>query len=84
MSALIQRETLTMPRYRFSIPNSDRFDDEDGVILPDDLTARAYAVQIVNELRNSDEVGWTDYIIRVMRDGHIVWSIPFERASLWP
>jgi hypothetical protein len=35
-----------MPRYRFSIRNSNRFADEDGVILPDDLTARAYAVQM--------------------------------------
>ena len=73
-----------MPRYRFSIRNSKRFEDEDGVILPDDLTARAYAVQIMNELRKSDEMSCTDYTMRVMRDGRVVWRLPFERASLWP
>jgi hypothetical protein len=29
-----------VPRYRFKLGNTDRSDDEEGVILPDDATAR--------------------------------------------
>jgi hypothetical protein len=38
----------------------------------------------MNELRKSDEMSCTDYTMRVMRDGRVVWRLPFERASLWP
>jgi Domain of unknown function (DUF6894) len=41
---------IRVPRYRFNVRNTDRFDDEDSVILPDDGTAREYAIQIMDEL----------------------------------
>jgi hypothetical protein len=41
-----------MPRYRFTIRDTDRYDDEDGVILLDDGAAHEYAVQILNELQS--------------------------------
>jgi hypothetical protein len=69
-----------MPRYRLVIQNTDRFDDEDGVILADDQAARDYALQVVHELQKGDEASWSGYTMEVTRDGRVVWRIPFEMA----
>jgi len=61
-----------MPRYHFAVRDSDRFDDEDDVILPDDEAARAHAMQIIDELHKGDE-GWGSYRMEVTRDGRVVW-----------
>ena len=63
-----------MPRYRFSVWDNDNIDDENGVILSDDLAARAYAIQIIHELQKGDEATWSGYSMRVMRDGRLLWK----------
>jgi hypothetical protein len=49
-----------MPRYRFVICDSDRFDDEEGVVLPDDLTARKRALGMIQELQKAGKADWAD------------------------
>jgi hypothetical protein len=68
-----------VPRYRFKIRNQDNFDDEDGMILPDDGSAREHAIQIMDELQKDNQAGWVDYTMEVKREGRIVWRIPFDR-----
>ena len=70
-----------MPRYHFNIRNKDPFNDEDGAILPGDLSAREHAIQIVNALQKGDEESWRGYVMEVMREGSVVWVIPFDRPS---
>jgi Domain of unknown function (DUF6894) len=72
----------SVPRYRFTVRDTDRFDDEDGVFLPDDAAAREYAIQIMDELQKDDEAVWIAYTLEVMREGRVVWRIPFDRPSL--
>ena len=67
-----------MPRYHFAIRNADYIPDEDGIILPDDRTAREHGMQIVHELQKGDEETWGRYTMEVTRDGHVLWRIPFE------
>jgi ATP-dependent Clp protease adapter protein ClpS len=67
-----------MPRYHFGCCNGDPIVDEDGVILPDDQTARSYAMQIIHELQRADEGAWGSLTMEVTRDGRAVWRIPFE------
>jgi hypothetical protein len=67
-----------MPRYRFFARDTDHIDDEDGVILPDDHSARAHAMQIIHELQKGDEESWGSYTMEVVREGRVVWRIPFE------
>jgi hypothetical protein len=68
-----------VPRYRFTIRNHNNFDDEDGMILPDDGSAREHAIQIMDELQKDNQAGWVDYTMEVKREGRIVWRIPFDR-----
>ena len=72
----------SVPRYRFTVRDTDRFDEEDGVILPDDAAAREYAIQIMDELQKDDEAVWIAYTLEVIREGRVVWRIPFDRPSL--
>jgi Domain of unknown function (DUF6894) len=62
-----------MPRYHFAVRDSDRFDDEDTVILPDDDAAQAHAMQIIHELQKGDEASWGSCTMEVTRDGRVVW-----------
>jgi hypothetical protein len=73
-----------MPRYRFTVRDHDSFDDEDGVMLPDDLSARTHAIGIIQELKKASETDWAGYTMEVSRDGRVVWKIPFEMASANP
>ena len=72
-----------MPRYYFTVRNGDRFDDEEGIVLPDDVTAQKQAIRIIQELK-ADEADWRGYTMEVTRDGQVVWEIPFELASADP
>jgi hypothetical protein len=63
-----------MPLYHFSI-RSDRFEDNEGFDLPDDMSARRHAVGIIHELQNADEDSWRDFTMEVRRDGQLVWEI---------
>ena len=69
-----------MHRYRFTIRGL--FDNEEGVILPDDGTAREYAIQILDELQKDDEASWAGHTIEVMREDRVVWRIPFDHPAL--
>ena len=65
-----------MPRHRFTIRDTDDFDDEDGMILPNDGTAREHAIKIMGELQKDDEAGWVAYTMEVTQED------PFDRPSL--
>jgi len=67
-----------MPRYRFTVRNDELIEDEDGAIMPDDQDARAYAMQIIHELQKGEEATWHSYTMEVLREGRVVWRIPFE------
>jgi Domain of unknown function (DUF6894) len=71
-----------VPRYHFNIRNTDPFKDEEGITLAGDLAAREHAIQIVNELKKGDPESWIGYVMEVMREGSVVWVIPFDRPSL--
>jgi hypothetical protein len=71
-----------VPRYHFNIRDHEDFDDEDGMILPDDGTAREHAINIMRELQKDDEASWAGHTMEVMREGRVVWRIPFDRPSL--
>jgi hypothetical protein len=71
-----------MPRYHFNVRNTNPFNDEDGVILPDDGAAREHAIRIMDELQKDDEASWIRYTMEVMRADRLVWRIPFNRPSL--
>ena len=66
-----------MPVYEFHIRNGDHFEDDEGISLPDDRSARAHAIGIVRELQKADEADWREYIMEVRRDGRLVCEIPF-------
>ena len=72
-----------MPRYYFTIRSSDRFDDEEGIVLPDDVTAQKQAIRLIQQLE-ADDPDWRGYTMEVTRDGQLVWEIPFELASVDP
>jgi hypothetical protein len=67
-----------MPLYKFHIRDGEHFEDDEGVNLPDDRSARAHAIGIVHELQEADEAGWRDFTIEVRRHGQLVCEIPFE------
>jgi hypothetical protein len=67
-----------VPLYKFHIRDSEYFEDDEGIDLPDDRSARAHAIGIVNELQKADEANWRDFTMEVRRDGQLVWEIPFE------
>jgi len=71
-----------VPRYRFTVRNTDRFDDEDGVFLLDDGAAREYAIQIMDELqKDGNKLDGLHH--RGDAEGRrIVWRLPFDRPSL--
>jgi hypothetical protein len=49
------KEQRQMPLYHFSIRDGDRFEDNEGFDLPDDMSARTHAVGIIHELQKVDE-----------------------------
>jgi hypothetical protein len=36
----------------------------------------------MDELQKDDEAGWMGYTLEVMREGRVVWRLPFDRPSL--
>jgi hypothetical protein len=59
-----------VPRYRFTIRDTDRFDDEDGMILPDDGTAREYAIKIM------DATNWCATAEKAVPSLRVLWTDP--------
>jgi hypothetical protein len=68
----------TVPFYQFGIHNSERFEDHEGINLPDDLTARRHAIGVIHELQTANEANWRGFKMEVRRDGQLLWEIPFE------
>jgi hypothetical protein len=66
-----------MPRYHFRCCDGEPIIDEDFVILPDDKSARSYAMQTIHELLKGDEEAWGNRTMEVTRDGRVIWRIPF-------
>jgi hypothetical protein len=66
-----------MPLYRFGIRDDDYFEDDEGIELPDDLTAQAHGMGTIHELQKADQATWRD-IMEVCADGQLDWQIPFE------
>ena len=69
-----------MPLYKFHICDGENFEDDEGVNLPDDLSARKHAIGIVHELQKADAADWHDFTMEVWRDGQLVWEIPCVSA----
>jgi hypothetical protein len=65
-----------MPRYHFGCCNGDPIIDEDGVILPDDHTARLHAMQIIHELQKGDELAWGSLTMEVTREAGYCGAYP--------
>ena len=42
------------------------------------IGARAHAMQIIHELQKGNEEMWRGYTMEVVRDGELLWRIPFE------
>jgi hypothetical protein len=77
-SRAVSESCAPMPRYHFPVRNHDHLEDEDGAFLPDNQTARAHAMQIIHELQKGDEETWSGCTMDVVRDGELLWRIPFE------
>jgi hypothetical protein len=71
-----------MPRYYFSITNG-RFDDIDGLELPDLAAAREEAAGFARDLMGTEPVrhDWLDWVVRVTDEdqGHL-FDLPFLDA----
>jgi hypothetical protein len=69
-----------MPRYLFALRHSDHDDldnDPDGVELPDDVTAREFAVKVIRGLLESGE-NWKGWVMEVTQGDRCVWNLPFD------
>jgi hypothetical protein len=69
-----------VPLYYFNIRDSDYFEDDEGIHLPDDRTARAHAIGIIHELHTADETTWRGFTMEVKREGRLIWEIPFDES----
>ena len=70
-----------MPRYHFAVKDAARYDDPDGTEMPDDATARDYAIRIIREVQHGEEHNWTGWTMEVRQGHRIVWQIPFETVE---
>lgn len=71
---------VPIPRYLFVLRHLDYDDldnDPDGVELPDDVTAREFALKIIRGLLDSGE-NWKGWVMEVTRDERRVWYLPFD------
>jgi hypothetical protein len=67
-----------MPRYHFTVRNSDKHDEPDGTVLADDVAARKYAIRIIRELWRGDaDNGKKDWTMEVTQDERLVWQLTF-------
>jgi hypothetical protein len=70
-----------VPRYRFAVNGSARYDDPDGPELPDDAAARDYAIRVIRELQHGEGHSWRGWTMEVTEGQRLVWQIPFEAAE---
>jgi hypothetical protein len=49
--------------------------------MPDDATARDYAIRIIREVQHGEEHNWTGWTMEVRQGHRIVWQIPFETVE---
>ncbi|MGA2043198.1 MAG: hypothetical protein ABSG83_07470 [Roseiarcus sp.] len=72
-----------MPRYYFSIANGQRFDDIDGLELPDLEAVRAEAAGFARDLMRleTERRDWSHWSVRVTDDNqNTVLDLPFLEA----
>jgi hypothetical protein len=73
-----------MPRYYFSLANGRRFDDVDGLELPDMAAVRAEAVGFARDLMRLEveRRDWSHWSVRVTDDDQKpVFDLPFLDAN---
>jgi hypothetical protein len=70
-----------MPRYLFAVRHfdGDCLDDEpEGVELPTDAAARAFALKVMRGLVQIEDDNWEGWTMEVMQGGRRVWRFPFD------
>jgi hypothetical protein len=67
-----------MPRYHFTVRNSDTHDDPEGSECPDDAAAREHAIRVIRELRHGKGDDWKGWSMEVTQGQRLVWRLPFE------
>jgi hypothetical protein len=69
---------LGLLRYFFDVQTSNqRYGDDGGTLLPDDMSALDYADRIINDIKSEkdyDHSGWS-MVVRTAR--RVVFSLPF-------
>jgi hypothetical protein len=71
----------SVPRYRFAVNGSARYDDPDGTELPDDAAARDYAIRVIRELQHGEGHNWGDGRWRSRRASALCGKSPSRRQS---
>jgi hypothetical protein len=66
-----------MTLFGFAVHNSNWHDDPEGTELPDDGAACEEALQVIRDLKKSNETGWRGWTIEVKDGDRRVWQIPF-------
>jgi hypothetical protein len=68
-----------MPRYFFIVNGHATFDDEFGTCLADDTAAKVHARQIIQELKEGDDLADVDWTMTVKDDaGRELLTVPFH------
>jgi hypothetical protein len=73
-----------MPRYYFNIVDGRRFDDAEGLELPDTAAARAEAVAIARDLMRIDptRTDWSEWLVQVTNEHRqIAFDLLFRDAG---
>lgn len=71
-----------MPIYNFVVHNGVGLDDDgEGTELRNDVAARAYAVQIIDELKKNNGTRWNGWKMKVTESDRQVFDIPFSYFS---
>jgi hypothetical protein len=77
-------EVITMPRYYFSLRNGRRFDDVDGLELPDLDAVRKEAVGFARDMMRMEpgRRDWTGWIVCVTDEAQrCVFEVAFADAN---
>ena len=75
------QEDDPMSRYHFAVKDAARYEDPDGMELPDDAAVRDYAIRVIREVQHGEDHNWTGWTMEVRQGQRIVWQIPFETVE---
>jgi hypothetical protein len=73
-----------MPRYYFAVHSTDgrKIDDDEGIELPNDAAARAYALEAIEQLNQEEPEAFMGWSIEVAADdGRIATRLPFQESN---